>query len=409
MTNRLSGGLVSTVIKGGEAVVVTPTGNHGGGLIINPVSPVDQGVTVPEPLLVGIVTENNNVVDGDTSALLPGQAFLVPPGAAAWVNAATAGHSFTAYFIVPPSPPTLPDPVPGAPGFGADPRQVFPPFMPTGMLSAINAYLYKQYEDDDDLQVFFEALNEAQQNYVDTFNALSLPIYTNPMVAGDLLDWVGRGVYGYPRPALSSGRSNLIGALNTYTPNGWGFFPVQTGTVPIPQPSPPPPPPAWMGMVGGPVLNGLSLIGPNDIVVADDDTYKRCLTWHYQKGDGKYFDVRWLKRRVMRFCYGVNGTSPEIDQTNQISVTFGPDFNANIRFVLGQRTVVGGCLPNRVGPGGFGPPDAAGSPVVDIQLNSLRSTYVAYPSVPYMAIFKEALESGVLETPFQLNVTCSIG
>ena len=46
-------------------------------------------------------------------------------------------------------------------------------------------------------------------------------------------------------------------------------------------------------------------VGPDDIVVADDDTYRRCLTWHYQKGDGKYFNIRWLKRRVMRFERGL--------------------------------------------------------------------------------------------------------
>jgi hypothetical protein len=39
----------------------------------------------------------------------------------------------------------------------------------------------------------------------------------------------------------------------------------------------------------------------------------------------------------------------------------------------------------------------------------MSSVYEVYPPLPYMSIFKEALEAGVLETPFQFRFTCSIG
>ena len=39
-----------------------------------------------------------------------------------------------------------------------------------------------------------------------------------------------------------------------------------------------------------------------------DDVFKRILTWHFYKGDGKNFSVRWLKRRIWRFLQGANGT-----------------------------------------------------------------------------------------------------
>ena len=42
-----------------------------------------------------------------------------------------------------------------------------------------------------------------------------------------------------------------------------------------------------------------------------DDVFQRILTWDFYKGDGKYFCMRWLKRRIMRFLVGANGLSPD--------------------------------------------------------------------------------------------------
>jgi hypothetical protein len=270
--------------------------------------------------------------------------------------------------------------------------------------------LYQEYSDDDDLQGYVEAQNQCQDDYVDTFNAVNLPIYTGQpsLVAGKLLDWVGAGVYGMSRPALSSGQPVLMGPLNTWGPN-W-LFPMWDLA------------PTNVSVQFG--LNELQFLSVGDIVVTTDDLYRRILTWHLYKGDGNYFSIRWMKRRIWRFLYGVDGTTQEsyppgtgdasIGDTEQISLSIGVDQNMTIRFVLGHRTVTGGALLNAFGPNGF-EPAAAKVPPWDIgtsggiTLNDLETTYVPYPPLPYMTTFKEALDSGVLEVPYQFDFTCHIG
>lgn len=381
MSNRLSPGLTSFVLKGGTAVqVATSVFNTGGGYIQNPYSNTDQNLDVVEELYVSLTGTFNINPDfaSQCSLLAPGQTFIVPAGSQCWVNSTTSGHKFTAVFIATPPAPGPPLPIPGMPGGGGS-QQVFPPLIPTNMSNVIPSYLYQEYSDDDDLQEFVEIQNELQQNYIDTFNALNLPIYTGDIINGALLDWVGSGIYGYARPVISSGLINVVGPLNTYGPN---FLPPNS-------------------------VNGWSLIGNQVAYITSDDTYKRCITWHYQKGDGKYCNVRWMKRRIMRFLVGENGTSPLIDQTNQISITFGANYSCCIRFVLGDRTVIGGAMPNVLGCNGITTAfDMAHGPAY---LNDIKSTYVAYSPLPFMSMFQQALSSGVLETPFQFDFGCTIG
>ena len=61
-----------------------------------------------------------------------------------------------------------------------------------------------------------------------------------------------------------------------------------------------------------------------------DDVLKRSLTWHFYKGDGRYFDVRWLKRRVMRFLEGVDGTDQGTASTYDVSVVFAAGYSVTI-------------------------------------------------------------------------------
>jgi hypothetical protein len=154
----------------------------------------------------------------------------------------------------------------------------------------IPAYLYQQYFDDGDLQAFVAAYNDTTQRYINTFNQLNLPIYTG--LSGDLLDWVGRGLYGYPRPTFGGVADVNVGPLNTYGPND---------SVP---------------------LNSQKVIFGTPSPITTDDIYKRLLTWHFYKGDGKVFSIPWLKRRIKRFLIGTSGTSPLISNTNDISITF---------------------------------------------------------------------------------------
>jgi hypothetical protein len=92
------------------------------------------------------------------------------------------------------------------------------------------------------------------------------------------------------------------------------------------------------------------------------------------------------------------------------------DRNVTIRFVLGKRTVTGGALPNYLGCNGFNPAFGVVPPWTigannppGITMNDLEGPYVPYPPLPYMQIFKKALDSGVLEVPYQYNFTCHIG
>lgn len=163
--------------------------------------------------------------------------------------------------------------------------------------NTIPSYLYTQYADDDDLQAFVASYNATQQAYLNTFNNINLPVYTQ--LSGPLLDWVGAGVYGYPRPSLPGTLPTAIGPLDTYAPDA---------VVPL----------ATTKTTAGTTY------------ATSDDIYQRLLTWHFYKGDGKAFSINWLKRRIMRFMIGANGAAPNIPQTYQINVTFGSGNVVNI-------------------------------------------------------------------------------
>lgn len=158
------------------------------------------------------------------------------------------------------------------------------------LLQTIKSYLYVEYNDDADLQALVDAYNTLQQQFVDLFNAINLPIYTGPLISGDLLDWVGQGIYDIKRPALPVGHDSVIGPLNTWALN----------TIPF---------------------NTRRVLSGTTYYVVNDDIYKRCMTWALYKGDGKHFTIRWLKRRTLRFLNGVNGTDPAFDNTYDISVS----------------------------------------------------------------------------------------
>ncbi|MDP9651724.1 hypothetical protein [Paraburkholderia caledonica] len=143
--------------------------------------------------------------------------------------------------------------------------------------SIIPSYLYKQYSDDEDLQAFVDAFNSITQGYLTWYNQTPLGLYTSPNVTGPLLDWIGNGVYGIPRPVLSTQTSSTIAGYNTAPYN----------TVPY---------------------NGLSHSSSGTAEIASDDIYKRVMTWNLYRGDGQVFNMGWLKNRVNRFLNGANGS-----------------------------------------------------------------------------------------------------
>lgn len=183
---------------------------------------------------------------------------------------------------------------------------VIVPFPPPGpaLTLIIPAYLYEQYYDDANLQAFITSYNSMAQNYLDWFNGINLPIYTGPLISGALLDWVAQGLYGISRPTLALVKSRSVGPYNTYTLDSLAF-------------------------------NASRTTGTATVFNATDDIFKRIITWSFYKADGKIFSVKWLKRRIMRFLAGVNGTD-YTGPTYQVSVTFAAGNTLNIKITQGM-------------------------------------------------------------------------
>ena len=302
--------------------VVAIYGGIEGGFVTNPSNATDQNVSTVEVLYYSLTGDAAATENANTFPLQPGQTLVLPKGLATnvSVNAATAGHRFSAVMwqLPPVFPPT---PIP----------TTFPPSGPTSLQKTIPSYLYEQYFDDDDLQAFVASFNSIMQEYVDWFNQIQLPVYTGALISGALLDWIAAGLYGMSRPVLSSGRSQILGPYNTtpYDTIGW---------------------------------NTIEVIGPTNITVTSDDIFKRIMTWNLYRGDGKIFNLQWLKRRCIRFLFGVNGTDTVIDNTYQVSAFYATRYQ------------------------------------IDIVL----------PNVPNATILKNAIDSGAVELPFQLAFSVTI-
>lgn len=343
----------SSVIRAGGAPQVALFGPMRGGIVYNPLTAADQGLTVAEVLWLDLVAPATVGESPTTVPVWPGDTYIVPPGDVLQVsvNAATTGHRFTSVLIqdATPFPPTPP---PGP----------FPPSVPGSLSRVIPSYLYEQYADDEDLQAFVSAYNSLSQQYVDWLNTVNLPVY--PGLSGGLLDWVGTGLYGYPRPSLSSGHNRNLGPFNTYVLNGLAF-------------------------------NRIRRLGVGNVVATSDDVYKRAITWHFYKGDGKVFNLRWLKRRVMRFLNGASGGAPNIDNTYAVSVTFGVGNQVNIRLASGVRSVTGGAIFNRFR-------------LNSVPFNRVNSSFTSTAAPANAPLLKEAIDSGVLELPFQFTYVVTI-
>lgn len=193
----------------------------------------------------------------------------------------------------------------------------------------------------------------------------------------------------------------------------------------------------WLNQVNLPIYTGPLIIGyfldwvsrglygyerPSGM---PDDILKRALTWHLYKGDDKYFDVRWLKRRVMRFLDGINGTDQGTSTTYNVSVTFGTGYTALIQ---AGNTVITGAVydgwvySNQIFPNGltnsrqsYGPPALTygdecynGNPPTNIsnpQIVPVRNSWTITLLTPFAngPDLKTAIDAKQLELPFQLQ------
>jgi hypothetical protein len=351
----IHGPAASAVAVGGTAVIAL-YGPLIGGYIVNPATAEDQGLAIVEVLYVDIVSTASLGETATTVPIQPGQYFRVPPNQTTnvSVNAASSGHKFSA-IVWQDKTPFPPAPLPGP----------FPPPGPTSLQKTIPSYLYEQYRNDDNLAAFVRAYNKLTQQYVTWFNQINLPVYTGPLIAGSLLDWVAEGLYGITRPALGSGTNRNLGPYNTVAYNTLAY-------------------------------NQLKKIGPQNVTATTDDIFKRIITWNFYKGDGKVFNIRWLKRRVMRFLEGTNGVNFNVSTTYSVSVTFGVGNQVNINLSNTIRTVTGGAIYNRFGYN-------------RIAYNATLSTSQQSAPLPNAVIFKEAVDAGVLDLPFQFQWVVNIG
>jgi hypothetical protein len=253
----------------------------------------------------------------------------------------------------PPPPPPPPPPTPFT-------CWAVPPVQGTSPLSVtIPAYPYWQYNDDDSVSAFFTAYNLLTQQYIIAFNTLNLPVY--PLLSGNLLDWVAAGLYGFPtRPTLTTGTLPVFGAYNTQTYNG-----------------------------NNSVYNATHRSGTLVYMPVSDDVFKRIITWAFYKGDGKVFSIRWLKRRIARFLFAAPGClNPNIDQTYQISITFGAGNIVYINLIEALYKFEATAIYDQFT---YGSQPYVGKAVKVAQ----------YPQIALAQVFKDCVDGGFLELPFQ--------
>lgn len=227
----------------------------------------------------------------------------------------------------------------------------------------IKSYLYTQYNDDDDIQAFVSAYNAMAQNIYSWMVKANLPIFVGGYNAGDQLKWIARGIYGVKQPVLVSGKQTIYGPYNAMMFNQLPF-------------------------------NGRRVVDQSEQVVVSDDLFKRIMTWNFYKGDGYYFTIPWLKRRIVRFLTGVDGVDVVNDQRWSISVLFS-DSGASILIIKGYRKLTDASMFNNF---------SYNSQV----FNQKKSLLIKSTNYEYASLFKQAFDSGLLHMPFYQPVTVTI-
>lgn len=227
----------------------------------------------------------------------------------------------------------------------------------------IRSYLYTQYNDDDNIRAFVTAYNTMAKNIYDWMRSANLPIFVGGHNAGNQLRWIARGIYGVKPPVLASGRQLVIGTFNTCTFN----------TVPF---------------------NTRRVINKSEQVVVSDDLFKRIMTWNFYKGDGFYFTIPWLKRRIMRFLTGVNGVDVVNDQHWSISVLFSGG-GASVSIIKGFRKLTDSSVYNA-------------QTFNSRAYNQKTSVLIKSNEYEYASLFKQAFDSGLLHMPFYQPVSVTI-
>lgn len=228
----------------------------------------------------------------------------------------------------------------------------------------IKAYLYQQYVTDDNLQAFVTAYNTMSQEIYDWMTNANLPIFIGNYNYGDQLKWIAKGIYGQDPPIMVTSKSVVYGPYN-------------------------------MLMFNQLPINGRKRVTTSNQVTSSDDVFKRIMTWNFYKGDGFYFSIPWLKRRIMRFVRGVNGEDIVNDQQFNISVVFASDGQMTITLYRVYTTVTDSA---EYGEMGF-----------NEQTYGYLETQSYLPvDLEFANIFKQAFDNGLLHMPFWSKVTVNI-
>lgn len=215
------------------------------------------------------------------------------------------------------------------------------------------AYPYAQYSDDPNVAAFFTAYTQIAQGYLQWYNDTPLGLYTSSNIVGSLLDWTAAGIYGVVRPVIST--------LTRRTRGGFGsrFF-------------------------GGSPYGVFQVKSSGTAQVANDDYYKRVLTWTLYKGDGDNVDIAWLKKRIARFLYGANGADVDVGMANYISIMpmmMVPDAGYGRR-AYGKKPAYGKMFMRQV---------------MSIRL------YITIPNIPAAQVFIDFVNEGILPMPIQIT------
>lgn len=232
------------------------------------------------------------------------------------------------------------------------------------MLSEIiKSYLYTQYNNDDDIRAFVTAYNTLSQEIYSWMLNANLPIFIGGYNAGDQLRWIAAGIYGVKPPILVSSQRQVFGTYNTAVFNQLPY-------------------------------NGRKVVNKSQQVTVSDDLFKRIMMWNFYKGDGFYFTIPWLKRRILRFLTGADGVDVVNDQHWSISVLF-TGAGASISIVKGRRKLTKSAMFNTF----------AFNTRSYSQQTSVQITSTAYE---FATLFKQAFDSGLLHMPFYQPVSVTI-
>lgn len=218
----------------------------------------------------------------------------------------------------------------------------------------IPAYIYKQYQDDENILAFADGINSLSQEYLDWFNQTPMGVYTNSNVAGALLDWVGNNLYGLFRPTISTSSITSSGELGTNT-------------------------------LGTHTIGTLTVTNSGTAQVANDDIYKRLMTWFLYRGDGVQMSVEWVRRRVARFIYGAYGADIDVGLITNVGIALPTDSTT-----LGSTN-------------SFAVNTQAVNTSVPITITQSHALVITVPNIAMGNTFQTLFNGNYLPLPFQVN------